>query len=194
MWAGDPDGLSSGGLNFKQSTSLVISWKHEPRPDLSATDLTWDDEKRGVDFGYRVVGADLPADATVALYWAGGTTEDSILSGPIALHTVRQAGVYGPYNIPGSALNDPPAGAKYLLVVCDHDHQIATLDRSSAILPLQDVQLSYGSGVRQEVSDYSFRVIEAVMRNSGQANALISSTRRTPEEQALAMYNNGGKW
>src|SRR5262249_22673850 len=99
----------------------LISVSPEDKPDLAATSPTWNTAQDGVDFGYEVDGAALPQDTTAALYWATGTTEDTILepaTTPIPIPKTTQVGVpqtvhVAPQDFPGGA----PPDAKYLLLV-----------------------------------------------------------------------------
>ena len=54
-----------------------------------------------------------------------------------------------------------------------------------------DVTISFGSKAKQSaVSDYSLGVLKDVLRAAGLKSATITSTARSAEDQARAMYNN----
>jgi hypothetical protein len=104
--------IVSGIDNFRTESVL---------PDLAATSLTWDAAHGGVDFAYQVNGAALPEDTTAALYWASGTTEDTILepvASPITIPSSTPVGVTQAVRIAVQDLSrSPPTDAKYLLLV-----------------------------------------------------------------------------
>ena len=61
----------------------------------------------------------------------------------------------------------------------------------SPLLNSEEAIINFKSGAKKEVvSLYALSVIKDVLRASGNPKALITSTARTPMEQAKAMYNN----
>jgi hypothetical protein len=109
-------------------------------PDIAPTSLTWNTTQSGVDFAYKVTGAPLPKDTTAMLYWASGTTTDTILepattpipipqtTPPDQIKTVHLA----PADFPGG----PAPGAKYLLAVVDPDNLVAESDETNNVVAL----------------------------------------------------------
>jgi hypothetical protein len=101
--------------------------------DIAATSLQWNTENAGVDAKYSVTGGSLTQATTAALYWATGTTKQTIIGKggeayPLALdHPV----VVPPHPIPaGTATGDtffvansdlgtPPPGATHLILFVD---------------------------------------------------------------------------
>ncbi len=58
-----------------------------------------------------------------------------------------------------------------------------------------DVQITFGSNARQEsVTSYSMGVLKEIVAAAGLKSALISSTSRTPADQARVMFNNLEKY
>lgn len=56
---------------------------------------------------------------------------------------------------------------------------------------LDDITFTYGENARPEVvSPHSMKILKEIMAAAGLKTAMISSTLRTPEDQARAMYNN----
>jgi hypothetical protein len=56
---------------------------------------------------------------------------------------------------------------------------------------LPQVKLAFGPHAHQEVlSPYSIQVLESILQAAGLASALVSSTSRTPAEQARVMFDN----
>jgi len=111
--------------------------------DLAPTSLTWNTAQGGVDFGYRVSGADLTQDTTAALYWAHGTSFADVIGSPVYDTTIeRQADDYGPFYVPNSVLGTPPPGATHLLLVTDPANRIAESDETNNVRALAIQQLT----------------------------------------------------
>jgi hypothetical protein len=75
----------------------------------------------------------------------------------------------------------------YLLLVGKPD---APVDAEPTVAATADVQLTDGKDVELPISDKSASIVSEILRQCGQATALINNTVRTPDEQASAMYNN----
>jgi len=53
------------------------------------------------------------------------------------------------------------------------------------------VEIKFGpKAVKQNVTNFSLKVLEDIMEKAGISSALITSTARTPAEQARVMYDN----
>jgi hypothetical protein len=111
----DPDNTVTESDETNNVQSLPLE------PDLTATSLTWDTAQGGVDFGYELSGAALPKDTTAALYWASGTTEDTILepaATPIPIPKTTPVGQVQNVHVEAQDFTGGPApGAKYLLLI-----------------------------------------------------------------------------
>jgi hypothetical protein len=142
--AGSPytiDFTYGGDANFSSasgSSELTVS------ADLVANSLAWHTnpaDAGGVDLSYSVNGAPLPADTTVALYWADGTTlndtleplDQPVWSQPISTGT--QPGNYG-LNVPAVVLGTPPPGSEYLLLVADPNNVLGSFDPNKNLVSL----------------------------------------------------------
>jgi GH24 family phage-related lysozyme (muramidase) len=88
--------------------------------DITPTSLTLNTSQGGVDFSYRVSGADLSQDTTAALYWARGTSFADVIGGPVYDTPLsRPVGDHGPFYVPPAVLGTPPPGATHLLLAVD---------------------------------------------------------------------------
>jgi choice-of-anchor C domain-containing protein len=90
------------------------------QPDLAATSLTWDTAQGGVDFGYSVKDAALTQDTIAALYWASGTTEDTILepaTAPIPVPKTIPVDQAQTGHVAQRDIQSRPSGAQDLLLV-----------------------------------------------------------------------------
>lgn len=177
--------------NGTAAVRLTLKVRPAPRPDLVVTALSWNPKQGGVDFRYEVKDAELTADATIALYWAKGAVL-SASSKPIQTWAVsRKVGSYGPFNVPGRLLGEPPAGATHLLMVIDPGKKVAESREDNNARALLDVQVGFGGNAnRKAVSAHTLGVLKGVLREAGQPRAIISSTLRTPADQARIMFDN----
>jgi hypothetical protein len=121
--------LRFSSLDFDPTGPAVDDVSVVPQlTDIAATKLDWNTAQSGVDFGYEVSGAALTQDTTAQLYWASGTTTDTILepaATPIPIPKTtpvdqEQTVHLAPSDFPGG----PAPGAKYLLAVVDPDNKI----------------------------------------------------------------------
>jgi hypothetical protein len=74
----DGSGTQGTTVGFA-SLHLTVSVLLSPQPDLAPTPLSWDTAHGGLNFGYVVNNEPLTTDASLALYWATGTTPDTII-------------------------------------------------------------------------------------------------------------------
>jgi hypothetical protein len=112
---------------------------------LTVTGLKWNTKDGGVDFQYQIQGTDLSKATTVALYWASGTTFDTVIGNPIMSVTTQTApGTYGPIHVTPAQLGKVPAGAKYLLAVADPKNVVEAADAPGKVasLPLPDLTVT----------------------------------------------------
>jgi len=95
--------------------------KCKGQTDIAATGLNWNTAQGGVDFSYKVSGADLTQDTTAAFYWSPGPTFDPNTASKTPYDTTIEhaVGDYGPYYVPNSVLGNPPDGTTNLLLVVD---------------------------------------------------------------------------
>lgn len=67
----------------------------------------------------------------------------------------------------------------------------ATTKRVAEATNGNGLQIAFGENARSaDVTPYSLRVLEEILKGAGQTRALISSTSRTPADQARVMFNN----
>jgi hypothetical protein len=117
------------------STSAQAELDYELLPDLGAKSLNWHTNSAdggGIDATYTVTGTNLPPGATVAVYWASGTSVQDILSQPdkpgqpaYSAPADPKPGPH-PFRVTASELGLPPAGATTLLLVADSTGQSVT--------------------------------------------------------------------
>ncbi len=163
--------------------------------DIVATSLRWNPKAGGLTLRYDILRANLPADPTldVGLYWASGRTWSDAISrisvgNPIP--SQRKMGSYT-YNIPGWRLRDAPPDTTHILLVVDPDNQLSDADPRNNVFALQDTTLEYGKNALPLLSDSTIGIIKDALRYAGQKSGLVTSTYRTPQDQARVMLQLG---
>jgi hypothetical protein len=164
--------------------------------DVTPTSLGWNSLQGGVDFTYQVTGADLTQNVPVALYWASGSSFADRLGKIPGTDSIIPSGTRvsgSPYasHVNGDLLKSAPLGATDLLVVVG-DPAGSGFDPVADVKALADVQVTYGGTpvARPVLSDYTIGVIKDALRYAGQPVGVVTSTYRTPREQAAEMYRN----
>jgi hypothetical protein len=164
-------------------SQVIVDFVEEVRVRVIPV-LTWNNTQGGLDLRYTVDGGELPESRDITVSFANGPGYGNRIGAPVFSHTVAQgtaAGQYGPVHIPGNTLTNDPAGTTHLVA--------ASSPNSIGALP--DVQVAFGPNANANV--VSAAMMDAVkdsLRQAGQANATITSTARTPADQARAMFNN----
>lgn len=108
-----------------------------PEPDLAAVDLKWNTASDVVDVTYKVEKQALDKDTTVALFWATGSTIETILGAPAWTTNADHAtGTHGPIHVNAQALGTPPLGAKKLLLVLNKEKTVEESDSTNNIFAI----------------------------------------------------------
>ena len=145
--------------------------------------LAWNRTDGGVDLFYRVESAELSEEATIEVAWADGTGYENRLESLLSLQVPQgtPAGEYGPTRIVGGLLAVEPDEATHLIA----------FSSETSVGALADVRITYGANANQAlVWEQMKEVISDGLRMAGQETGIITSTARTPAEQARAMFNN----
>lgn len=153
---------------------VVIDFIEEVLCTIQLDSLKWNPTLGGLDLFYTVKGEEpLPEDVTIEIF-----------GGPAAsLRTVTVSGgtlpgMYGPINTAGMLLETVSAD------------KIEAVSGTSRI-EVADVSVTFGpSADAGAVSAAMLEVVKDGLRVAGQSVATITSTARTPEDQARAMFNN----
>ncbi len=100
--------------------SFSWSFPVEPvEPEIIPKAFKWN-AVSGVDFTYEVTES-YSQDAKVAVYWAAGPNFEDQISLLYEEAAEGTPGTYGPVNVPGSSLINPPPNATHLIFVADPD-------------------------------------------------------------------------
>ncbi len=159
-------------VDFIEESATVI------KPSLS-----WNESDGGLDLKYVVQGEALSSDTKIEVFWANGSNSGSkigsaIFTANVAAGTV--AGSYGPVRIEGTLLTEDPSGVTHLIAV-------ANTEVGSVV----DTKIAYGlSAIASVVSAGMKDVLKDGGRVAGKSSVYVSSTARTPFDQARAMFNN----
>jgi hypothetical protein len=97
----------------------------------------------GVDLSYNVVGADLPAGTSVAVYWASGTTVQSEISQQFIQVAETSEGSYSLHDNVNFA--SAPAGANHLLFVTDPDDLLQLSNTTNHVKSLSLIDIAVTS-------------------------------------------------
>lgn len=161
--------------------------------DIVPNDFRWNPSPPG---GFEcfvdIEMEDLEIAVDIAVFWATGSSVNDVIGAPFQEFTLPPLpiGRYGPFSFSGPELLDAPPATSHLLVVVDPSGIIDD-DSSNNELAMLDVQLSFGPNARKDVlSEFTVGVLKGNLRLAGEASALITSTFRTPEDQARIMFAN----
>ena len=146
--------------------------------------ITWNNIQGGINLSYLIVNGQLNQDMEINVYWANGTTYSNRLGNPIFTYNISAGtpeGSYGPIHINGNLLADDPAGVTHLIAASSE----------TSVGSLTDVTVNYGANANAgAVWARTLDIIKDSLRAAGQRSATITSTTRSPGDQARAMFQN----
>lgn len=164
-------------------SEIIIDFIEEIRVRVVPT-LAWNSTKGGLDLRYRVEGAKLPESRDVAVSFGNGPGYGNRAGGAFFTHPVTEGtevGEYGPEHIDGNTLTNDPIGTTHLIGSTSPD----------SVGSLADVNIAFGPNANAAVvSAPMLDVVKDGLRAAGQSSAIVTSTARTPADQARAMFQN----
>lgn len=164
-------------------SQVVIDFVEEIKDQVRPA-LAWNNTEGGLNLTWEVLDQALENDVTIDVYFASGTAYANRLGDPVFSHVVPAGtapGAGGPVHIPGTDLADDPAGTTHL---------IATSSESQ-VGALADVRIAFGPNADAgAVSDGMTDIVKDGLRAAGASVGTITSTLRSPADQARAMFNN----
>lgn len=117
----------SGFTWISEPTNLTV----DPAPtDLVASSLTWDAKTGGVQCKYTITGTAPTQPVNVRFSWASGTTLAT------AMRNITLQSLPTDFSVSAQQFGQPPAGAKFLLMELDWNHQITESKENNNLLPL----------------------------------------------------------
>lgn len=176
-------GAAPTNASSPSSAAAAAATSQSPAGEIQPA-LSWNNTQGGLDLRYTVEKGALQAEMTINVHWASGTAAANQLGAAIFSHTVASgtaAGSYGPIHIGSGSLVDSPAGTTHLIAFADQ----------AKVGSVQDVQVTYGANANAAaVSAAALRIVKNGLRAAGQSTVTITSTARSPADQARAMFNN----
>jgi hypothetical protein len=164
-------------------SQVVIDFVEEVK-DRVKPSLSWNNTDGGLDLKYEVLDSALTEAVTISVYFANGTGYANKLGAAVFTFTVpagTAVGMHGPEHVPGTSLQDDPAGTTHL---------IATSSETQ-VGAVADVRIAFGANANAAaVSAAMTDIVKDGLRAAGASVGNITSTARTPEDQARAMFNN----
>ncbi|BCL12396.1 hypothetical protein [Micromonospora sagamiensis] len=164
-------------------SQVVVDFVEEVRDQISPT-LAWNNTQGGLDLTYTVENGELEQAGRIDVYWANGPGHANRLGAPVFSHEVPAGtaeGSHGPVRIAGNLLAGDPAGVTHLVATSS----------PSRVGAVADVRVNFGPNANAgAVRAATIDIIKDSQRAAGQAAVTISSTARTPADQARAMFQN----
>lgn len=161
---------------------VVVDFVEEIRDEVRPQ-LSWNNTAGGLNLTFEVL-RDLTQAVVIDVHWASGAAYGDRIGAALFSYTVPSgtvAGTYGPVHVAGNLLAADPANVTHLLAASS----------PTMIGAVPDVRLTYGANANQAVvSAAMVDVIRDGQRAAGQSLATITSTSRTPADQARAMFQN----
>jgi hypothetical protein len=167
-------------------SSVIIDYVGEDTSKVMPT-LSWDAVKGGISLGYKVTGGSLTEATKIKLYWASGKNSSTKIGDAFFEFIVPAGtaeGTGSPVSVAGSFLADNPDNP-------NNAHYILAVISDTNVFPLKDVYLGFGPQADKSiVPDNMIDIIKDGLRATGVSEGTITSTARTPTDQARAMFNN----
>ncbi|MFO1030485.1 MAG: hypothetical protein U1F60_05375 [Planctomycetota bacterium] len=163
-------------------SQLVVDYVDEEQEKVRPT-LAWNATTGGLQVGYTVQNAALTGDVTITVAWAKGPKAVDRL-GVVTTLVVPAGTPVGPGNpflIPGEQLADDPQGTSHLIA----------FTTEANIAAVKDVAIGFAATADATVVPEVMRdIVRDGLRAAGLAQATITSTARTPADQARVMFQN----
>jgi hypothetical protein len=164
-------------------SSVVIDFVEEVKDQVRPA-LAWNNVQGGIDLSFRVVNGPLTQDTTIDVHWASGTGYQDRIGNPVFSYIVpanTAEGQHGPMHINGKRLANDPDGVTHLIAASSE----------TSVGSLVDVRVNFGPNANAAVvGATTLDIIQDGLRAAGQTAATITSTARTPADQARAMFQN----
>ncbi len=164
-------------------SQVVIDFVQEIKDQVRPA-LAWNNTQGGLNLTWEVLDQALENDVTINVYFANGTGYANRLGAAVFSHVVPAGtapGAGGPVHIPGTDLAGDPAGTTHLIAASSE----------SQVGALADVRITFGPNANAgAVSAGMTDIVKDGLRAAGASTGTITSTLRSPADQARAMFNN----
>ncbi len=175
------------------ATYLVLRAREQPAGGVTSTPerngseniqstIAWDNTKGGLKL-YVQVSERATVTTPIEVYWSRGSSLADRIGTPVYRRNVvvgTEPKRYGPLQVSGEDVKVAPVGATHLIVVTGQN-----------VAAVPDVRVTFGANAdRAVVSSKSMKVLKELLRVAGQPTASITSTARSPADQARVMFQN----
>jgi len=171
--------VADGKLDSQVVIAFIEEIKEQVRPALA-----WNSQQGGLSLTWEVIERPLTQNTTIDVHFANGSLYGNRLGTSVFSHTLpagTQPGTGGPVRIDGLQLRNAPNETTHLIA----------LSSPSQVGSVPDVSIAYGANAdRTTVDNRLVNIIKEGQRVNGVNNATITSTLRTPADQARVMFNN----
>jgi phage baseplate assembly protein gpV len=170
-------------LGVNQPVQPVAKQGKPGEGEISELKLAWNKTKGGVDLSYTVAKGNLKQNTTIEVFWSKSNEYKGRKGKTIFTYTVEAGTAEGNYiakkaiRIEGKVLLDPPDGVPYLIAVSNE----------KIVGALKDVQIIFNVN-RTTVWTKTQNIIKNGQRMAGQSKVVITSTFRSPADQARIMF------
>lgn len=157
--------------------------------DLSVISAKWDPAKGGLSLVCHTEGL-VTQTVTATFYWANGTGLNNRFTPGAPFYTAQipptPSGKNAEILVPAEALTGAaPTATTHVIVVVNEENLVPEIERTNNVRALADVALR---GLA--INAYSREVVKRLLRQAGQKLATVTSTQRTPYDQARVMFDN----
>jgi len=178
------DAVVANVLDGKLDSAIVIDHIAEEHLRVQPK-LAWNSQQGGLDLGYTIEGAPLESAVTIEVFWAAGKSYGSRIGAPLFAYTIPAgaSGSGGPIRIEGASLADDPAGVTRILAA----------SAETKVVSVADVSIKFGPHANAAVMLAKPAMTDTIidsLRAAGEPTGTITSTVRTPHQQAHAMFTN----
>jgi hypothetical protein len=164
-------------------SQIIVDFIEEDKVQIRPV-ISWDNEKGGLKLTYTVEGGPVETATDIKVFWAKGTTYGSRIGNSFFTVTVPKdtpVGTSAPIAISADKLVNEPKLTAFVLASVSATNVAST----------PDVELNYDANAdKSAVSEALQDILKDAGRAAGQAEVYVSSTARSPKDQARAMFQN----
>lgn len=165
------------------ASMVVVDFVQEIRDQVRPS-LAWNTTAGGLNLSYEVLRQATTSPVTINVHFANGTGYANRRGAAVFSHTVPAGtgvGRHGPIRVPGNLLANDPAGITHFIAAAS----------ASQVGAIADTNLRFGAQANAGVVPNTMRdIVKDGFRAAGTSAGTITSTARTPVDQARAMFNN----
>lgn len=184
--AGDTVRINPAVSNVGDSafdSMLVVDFVREEKPEVTQS-LAWNPSSGGMVLKYNVGVEELARDVQVKLFWAKGSTYAERIGSSFFTYVIPKGTKRGdgtPVPLPMDELLKGPDESLFVLAAIGTDK----------VVSIEDAKITFDTNADSaKVPAKLTKDLRNGMRKAGQSEIVITSTARTPADQARAMFQN----